>query len=146
MHDTYIDGMPVSSEAAFERFGKWVRSELASARNRGMTDEDIKTATGLEPRTWHRWQALQFGPKGPQAESVYKFCDGLGLSRSMASNLLGWSGEMNPVVEPEPEPEVPPVVRELLRRMRDPNLSEEEKFLILETLKGLVARRPVRKE
>jgi hypothetical protein len=140
MHDTYSDGMPVTTEARLDRFRRWVATTLLNARERGMTDNDIRAATGLSVTTWHRWRSGRFGPLGPQPDAVYRFCDGLALSRAEPAGILGWTGE-NKIIPVEPAPDIPADVRELLRRLRDPNVPEPEKVFILETVKSLVGRR-----
>ena len=64
MHDTYSDDMPVTTEARLERFRKWVADALLAARERGLTDNDIRDKTGLSVTTWHRWQSGKFGRLG----------------------------------------------------------------------------------
>jgi hypothetical protein len=140
MHGTYSDTMPVAIEVRLERFRKWVASTLLNARERGMTDNDIRAATGLSVTTWHRWQSGKFGRLGPQPDAVYRFCDGLGLPRSEPAKILGWTGE-HEIVKVDIPPEIPPDIRELLRRLRDPNVPQPEKVFISETIKSLVGRR-----
>lgn len=139
MHVTYLESVAVSRDVANYRFSRFVKLGLSEARARGMTDRDIEEATGVTNSTFHRWQRGEFGRTGPSAESVRKFCDGLGLSRKTAMDLLAWSGEEDRA--PTPEPELPPEVKELLRRMRDPNVDLREKEFIRETLRSLVARK-----
>lgn len=140
MHDTYSEAMPVAMEVRLDRFRAWVSRTLRDARERGLTDEAIRAATGLSVTTWHRWKAGKFGRLGPGPDAVYRYCDGLGLSRSEPANILGWTGE-NRIIAVEPAPEIPADVRELLRRLRDPNVPEPEKLFISETIKSLVGRR-----
>jgi hypothetical protein len=130
--------MPGSDDIDLEGFRTWVRTSLLDARARGMTDDDITAATGINARTFHRWQAGVFGPEGPKPDSVYKFTDGLKLSRAVPARLLGWSKEGPPVA---PAPEMPPFTRELIERLRDPSLDEFERRHIEETIKALLARR-----
>lgn len=139
MQETYDAAVPVSDAVRYLAFSRWVRQVLIAAREeRGWTDKDLEKATGLGPRTWHRWQGNDFGPKGPQVDSINKFCDGLGIPRSVPYKILGLTGEY-PIVTP-PEPEIPADVREILRRLRDPNFPDAEKFHIKATLAALVAR------
>lgn len=140
MHVTYIDDMPVAMDVRLERFRRWVAATLQDARGRGLTDNDIRDKTGLSVTTWHRWQSGKFGRLGPQPDAVYRYCDGLSLPRSEPANILGWTGE-NRIIPVEPAPDIPPDVRELLRRLRDPNVPEQEKVFISETIKSLVGRR-----
>lgn len=103
-----------------------------------MTDAAIEEATGITNSTFHRWQKGNFGRTGPSAHTVWKFCDGLGIPRKVAADLLGWSTDESVVIGPEPE--LPSDFREILRRLRDPNVPETEKFHIRETIRSLAAR------
>jgi transcriptional regulator with XRE-family HTH domain len=146
MHVAYRVAVAVSKDVANAHFAAFVRRQLAAARARGMRDSDIEKATGITNSTFHRWQRGEFGKTGPSAEAVRKFCDGLEIPRKQAADILGWSAEDAP--REAPEPELPPEIRELLRRLRDPNVPRREKEFISETLKSLIARtvpRPVRR-
>jgi hypothetical protein len=138
MQNTYRLRMAVSKDVAYARFAAWVKAALAAARTNGMTDLDIHAATAVTPPTFHRWQRGDFGKNGPQPEKVMMFCDGLGLSRKVAADMLGWSSDV--AVVPVEQPELPPDIREILRKLRDPNVSTEEKYLIRETIRSLAAR------
>ncbi len=131
--------MEVSQAVRYDRLARWVKTALAKARGDGMTDEDIRKATGLSPRTWHRWQANDFGVQGPQVTSINQFCDGLGIPRAIPYNIMGWSGEFPPV-DPNEPPELPRDFRIVLRRLSDPHTSEAEKFHIRATMRALAAR------
>jgi transcriptional regulator with XRE-family HTH domain len=121
------------------RFGRFIKNALNDCRSRGMTDEDIENATGVTYGTFHRWARGQLGRTGPQITKVRKFCEGTGASYAQALALLGLSGDDTAAVAP-PEPQIPADVRELLRRLNDPNVPAGEKIFIRETFRSLVAR------
>ena len=66
------------------------------------------------------------------------YCDGLGLPRAVPARLLGWTKEGPPI---RPEPELPPLIRELHARLRDPDIDAAEKYHIEQTILGLLRRR-----
>lgn len=138
MHGTYRGLVAVSRDVALDRFSEFVKRTLDAARARGMTDKQICAVTGLTSSTIHRWRRGDFGLRGPSADSVMKFADGMNVPRKTVGDLLGWSTDEAKVQEAEPQ--LPPDVRELLRRLRDPNVPEQEKQFIRETFKSLVSR------
>jgi transcriptional regulator with XRE-family HTH domain len=123
-----------SPNVARARFARFVKVALDAARERGMTDADIKAATGVGPSTFHRWKRGE-GRELPELEKVQAFCEGLGVSVVGAMTALG----LNPAKRdnPEPEPPLPPEVRTILRRLADPNVSQSDKLVIREMLKML---------
>jgi len=115
---------------------------LIEAHERGLTDQEIETLTTVSTSTFHRWKGGKLGVNGPNPEKVRAFFVGLGKDPAVAYEALGWTvaGE----TQVASEPEIPAHVRELLRRLRDPNVDDREKDFITETLKSLVARRLIR--
>lgn len=134
----YLGVVPVSRSVANDRFARLVKRVLDAAHERGLTDKDIAKMTGVGTSTFHRWQSNQIGASGPQPEKVRQFFEGLGVQVKVAFDMLGWAS--NEVVAAEPEPDIPPDVKELLRRLRDPNVPKREKEFIAETIKSLIAR------
>lgn len=126
--------MAVTPAVARARFARFIERALRDARSRGMTDLDIKAATGIPPSTFHRWQSTEGGL--PRWEKVAAFCAGLDIPASAAAAALGISDQPR---EPEPEPTDDPDLRALGRRLRDPNVPEAEKQAIRHTIR-LLAR------
>lgn len=127
--------MTVTPEVALSNFVALVRRALDGARERGMTDRDIEMATGLSDNTFHRWQRGVLLKELPKIEPMLAFVDGLGVPRMALMMALG-------VVEPAgaPEPTIPPEVREILRILSDPRVSERDKYHITATLQSLANR------
>ena len=138
MHVAYRAVVAISRSVANDHFAQFVKRQLAAARARGMKDADIEKVTGITNSTFHRWQRGDFGKTGPSADAVRKFCDGLGLPRKQAAEILGWSTDDPP--RGLPDEELSPEIRELLRRLRDPNIPKREKEFISETIKSLISR------
>ncbi|WP_247677321.1 helix-turn-helix transcriptional regulator [Micromonospora sp. C41] len=122
----------VPPAVARARFAAFVSRALREARSRGMTDTDIKAATGIPPSTFHRWQTTEGGL--PRWEKVAAFCAGLDIPTSAAAAALGISDRTR---EPEPEPTEDPDLRRLGRILRDPAVPESEKQAIRHTIRML---------
>lgn len=135
---TYRDVVdsPVAPSLARARFGRFVARTLDAARDRGLTDADIKEATGIGPSTFHRWKRGA-GRGLPELEKVRAFCRGLGADLDEAMTALGARpGRDNP----EPEPPMPPEIRKILRHLADPNVPERNKIVTREMLHMLAER------
>lgn len=124
--------MTVSPDVARVRFARFIARALTDARDRGMTDIDIKTATGIGPSTFHRWRAAEGGV--PKLEKVVAFCTGLDIPADAALAALGVSPRDR---APEPGPTIDPDLRRLARILADPNVSEAEKLAIRHTIRML---------
>lgn len=133
---TYGDRVSPSPEVNRQRFARFVARVLNDARDRGMTDRDIETATGVGASTFHRWQRGQFSTN-PDIGRVTAFCEGLGIPTRSALLALGAEDARD---DPAPEPAIDPDVRKILRALADPNVSDTDKLVIRETLKMLANR------
>lgn len=131
--------VPVSPDVALTRFAVLVKRVLKDLHDRGLSDDEIVDLTGVGKSTFHRWQSRQFGASGPQPQKVRAFFDGAGVAVKHAYDALGWVPDDETPAQPEPD--IPPEVRELLRRLRDPNVPRKEREFIQETLRSLIARR-----
>lgn len=142
-HAPYGDRVAASPDVNRARFARFVRRTLDLAHDRGMTDHDIHDATGVPSSTFHRWARGDFRT-APSITRVRQFCDGLGADPRAAMAALGFTDERT---RTEPEPDLPPEIRVILRRLADPNVSDAEKALIHEMLAMLAARadRPPRR-
>lgn len=101
----------------------------------------VAKASGVGDSTIYRWRDGEW-TRNPLAEQVVAFCDALGIPPSAAFSIL-WPGRSERPAEPEPMP-LEPDLQTILRRLRDPDVPEREKFLIRETLRSLAARSPER--
>ncbi|MET8039515.1 MULTISPECIES: helix-turn-helix transcriptional regulator [unclassified Micromonospora] len=119
---------------AFARFIKRALDE--AVRERAMSIEDVEQRTGIGRSTIYRWRRAEIA--NPQRTQVQQFCDGLGIPRSVASQILGWDGAPP---SPTPDPSTDPDLRAVARILMDPNVSAEEKTVIRATLQHLARRR-----
>jgi len=120
-------------------FAGFVRRALDEAGQRGMSIDDVEAAirradpdATLGRSTIYRWRRAEIA--NPQRVQVMQFCDGLGIPRAVASQILGWDG--SPPSD-APDPSVDPDLRAVMRRLNDPALSAEEKTVIRSTLRYL---------
>lgn len=138
-HGKYRLRMSPSPAVRAAKFGRFVDRVLRDAKDRGMTIPDIERATGVSKSTFYRWRDGEW-TKDPRPSQVRAFCEGLGVPYGVAYRLLGWA-ENGP---PEEEPlELEPDMREVARRLRDPNVSEAEKQEIRAMIRYLARRRDV---
>jgi len=99
-----------------------------------MTDRTIHAATGVNPKTFHRWQN---GEVAPNVETVRKFCEGIDASFEDALAALGLNSERGR--EATPPPPMDPDVLALLRKLADPRTNTATKAYIRRTIKLLNA-------
>jgi hypothetical protein len=119
------------------RFARRISGVLNRAHERGLSDEDIATITTVGKSTFHRWQSGQLGKSGPQPAKVRAFFIGLGEDVNGAYQDLGWAVEK---AEPIDESMIMPEFRDLMRGLRDPNVSSRDKEFIMETVRMLILR------
>ncbi|GAB2926766.1 hypothetical protein GCM10027280_12640 [Micromonospora polyrhachis] len=122
-------------------FAAFIRKALADARaTRAWTGSEVSRRTGVSRQTLNRWVRGEWA-SDPEAERVVAFCEGLGISPTIAFGVLGW--DRGTPARPTPNaPPMDPDVEALLRRLVDPNVSDAEKFHIRETIRYL-AYRPI---
>lgn len=123
--------MALAPKVARARFARFVERALRDARQRGLTDHDIKRATGIQPSTFHRWQTLEGGL--PQWAKVQAFCVGLDIPPAAAAAALGITDER----EATPEAPLDPDLSRLARILADPTVPEAEKQAIRHTIRML---------
>jgi transcriptional regulator with XRE-family HTH domain len=139
MRRTYGFGVPVDSQARLAAFYAFVRRALEHAKlQRGESVEDVAEKAGISANTIYLWRSGK-GTTFPKGESVEAFCDALGIKTELALGIL-WPGSSTAArAETFPlGPDEDLVV--LARRLADPSVPPEEKFLIRETIRGLAAR------
>lgn len=133
--------MPASPEARRTAFSNFVKRALAQAKqSRGWSIPKVAEVSGVGANTIYRWVNADW--RGyPKGEAVEAFCDALGIPAEVAFRIL-WPGKSGRPAPPEPIPAEPEFAM-LMRKLRDPNVPEAEKYLIRETIRGL-ANRPTR--
>ncbi|HEU4423684.1 MAG TPA: helix-turn-helix domain-containing protein [Pilimelia sp.] len=127
--------MATSADVARVRFSRLVARVLSDVRERGWTDRDIATATGVGVSTFHRWKRGEF-EQAPDVHKVRAFFGGLGLAVRPALLALGIEDGRD---DPEPEPPMDPDVRTILRTLADPSVPDDRKAAIKGMLR-LIAR------
>jgi transcriptional regulator with XRE-family HTH domain len=134
---------PPDSSVRLAAFSAFVRRALDQARlRRNWSVEQVAAASGLGVNTIYQWRkgAAAF----PEGEKVRKFCAALSIAPAVAFGIL-WPADDDVPAEPMPlGPEED--LLELAKRLSDPSVSVQEKFLIRETIKALAARIPESKE
>lgn len=138
MHRTYLLDMSAPPEARLAAYTAFVRRALDRARTgRSWSVERVAQEARMSPNTLYLWRNGDW-KSFPRAESVEAFCDALGIPVATAFTIL-WPGKSTRPTEPEPLGPEPDLLL-LARRLADPNVSEQEKYLIRETVRGLASR------
>lgn len=91
----------------------------------------------LSNQTIYRWRDGDWA-KAPDPDAVLAFCDALDIDPKHAWAIL-WPGKNEAAPPPEPAP-IDPDIAQLMRRLRDPNVSEAEKTTIRATVRHLIGR------
>ncbi len=143
---TYRRGVPPDTAQPRKlAFAAFVRKALDDARAiRAWTGVEVARRTGVSRQTINRWLRGDW-TTDPEPQRVVAFCEGLGISPTVAFGILGWDRSA-PARPAPPPPPMDPDVEALLRRLVDPNVSEAEKFHIRETIRYLAYRPPLRIE
>lgn len=130
---------PPSLAARREAFSAWIRRVLAHARvTQGLSVPKIAELAGIGNPTIYRWRDGNWR-RSPQPEQLVAFCDAVGISPLPAFEIL-WPSKHAPR-RPEPEPlDMPPALREIAKKLMDPNVPEYEKYHIRQTLQALADR------
>ncbi|MFD0821794.1 helix-turn-helix domain-containing protein [Micromonospora zhanjiangensis] len=113
-------------------FARFVKRALGEARAEGWSIDDVEERTGLRRSTIYRWTRAEV--ESPQRIQVHKFVDGLGIPRTTASQILGWDGTP-PATDPDVA--VDPDMQAVMRRLKDPSVTPEEKTTIRQMLRYL---------
>mgnify|MGYP001050339332 CR=1 FL=1 len=113
------------------RFARFVERALSTARERGLTDAQIESATGIRPSTYHRWRR---GETAPTVDKVRQFCAGLGIPAGEALAALGMAPRQDAAPSPPP---MDPDVLKLLQMLEDPSVNDATKQYIRANLRFL---------
>lgn len=122
----YSCGMPDATPA--EAFAALIRE---GRRRRGMTQEELETASGVSRATLSRWERSL--AESPDAEHVRAVCAILGIDPRQAALTLGYLGPED--IEPPTNPAVDPLVQEALDILTDVTVPREEKERWIDYLK-----------
>jgi transcriptional regulator with XRE-family HTH domain len=137
--------VPDTSPARKLAFATFVRKAMDDARTaRAWTGVEVARRTGVSRQTINRWLRGDW-TTDPEAQRVVAFCEGLGITPTVAFGILGWDRSAAARPAP-PAPPMDPDVEALLRRLVDPNISDAEKFHIRETVRYLAYRPTIRPE
>lgn len=135
----YRLGVVAAPEARLALFTAFVRRALDRAKTtRGWSVERVAEEAGVSANTIYLWRSGTAWKKFPLAENVEAFCDALAIKPELAFGIL-WPGRDAKPAEPEPLGPEPDLIT-LARRLADPSVSREEKYLIRETIRGLASR------
>jgi transcriptional regulator with XRE-family HTH domain len=140
--------MPAPSVDVRRRaYAAFVQRVTAHAEEtRGLSIPRIADLAGIDNGTIYRWRDAT-GKRLPTPESVVAFCDALGIPPAVAFAIL-WPGKDDQAPEAEPLPQDPDIerqMRELLRKISDPNVPEAEKVTIRATIRHLAGDVPTRR-
>jgi hypothetical protein len=127
-------------DARRAQFALFVKRAVEHARTqRGWTVGQIleQAGAGLSRSTLYRWIRGDW-KADPLPAQVVAFCDALDIPTAAAFTIL-WPGKSNRVQPTEPL-QLNPDIETLARRINDPNISEQEKYMIREVLRSLAAR------
>jgi transcriptional regulator with XRE-family HTH domain len=143
VHETYRDVVPPSLEARKQAFAQFVRRAVRMAeQSRGWSVPRIAAEASIGNQTIYRWMKGDW-KQSPHPDQVVSFCDALDIPVQAAFMIL-WPGKADKVPAVEPPP-MDPDVQEVLRRLTDPNVPSEEKYLLRETIRQLAARPATRR-
>lgn len=128
-------------------FAAFVRRVTDHAENtRGWSIPRIATEAGISNPTIYRWRDGTW-TKAPDPDAVAAFCDALDIPPAVAFAIL-WPGKTGEAQPPEAlplDPEIERQMRELMRRIADPNVSDAEKLTIRATIRHLAGDLPARR-
>lgn len=133
--------MPASIDVRRDAFAAWVRRVTEHADDtRRLSIPRIAKRAGINDATIYRWRdGTMVGL--PKPEQVVAFSDALDIPPSVPFAIL-WPGKDDEAPEPEPLPADPDVerqVRELMRRLADPDVDDGEKTSIRATIRHLTS-------
>lgn len=135
---TYLEPMPPAQRARHANFAAFVQRALDQAKlGRGWGVKEVAERSGIARSTVYRWRDGDW-KQDPLPGQIVDFCDALDIPPGVAFGIL-WPGKSDVPVPAEPIPSDPDF-RELLRRLEDPNVPDQEKYHIRATIRSLAAR------
>jgi transcriptional regulator with XRE-family HTH domain len=139
-HGTYRVVVPAAAPAArLAQFTAFVNRALRQAEARhGWSIPKVAERAGIGVNTIYRWSKGEWGRDWPKGELVEQFCITLDIPTSIPFMIL-WPGSGTRPVEPAPDP-MDPEFERVLRKLRDPNVPDAEKYMIRETIRSLASR------
>jgi transcriptional regulator with XRE-family HTH domain len=130
--------VPASPEARRDAFSRFVQRALTQAKqSRGWSIPKVAEVSGVGQNTIYRWVKADWR-EFPKGELVEQFCDALDIPVAAAFGIL-WPGKTARPSATEPQP-AEPEFDALMRKLRDPNVPDTEKYLIRETIRSLASR------
>lgn len=124
--------MPDTADARLRAFGRFVRRAIDEQIAMGVKVDEIEERTGIAKTTFYRWIKSEI--RNPQPEQVRRFARGLGIPEDIGPAILGWSGDPIPT---DMDPSTDPDLHAVMRRLKDPGVSAEEKTAIRVMLRYL---------
>jgi len=136
----YGHTVPPPVEVRKKAFAAFIRRALVNAEtDRGWSIPRVAKEAGIGNPTIYRWRDGDWA-KAPSPDAVLAFCDALDIDPRHAFAIL-WPGKNEAAPLPEPAPMDPDMER-LMRRLRDPKVTEAEKITIRATIRHLVNGAP----
>lgn len=131
--------MPAVADARHANFAAFVARAVRAAKDtHGWTQEEVANRAGFSRSTLQRWLAGEW-KEDPKGGEIQAFCDALDIPTQIPLMIL-WPGKSRRAEVPEPIPLADPDFELVARRLRDPNVSDQEKFHIRETIRSLASR------
>lgn len=135
---------PIPDEIRAKQFGAYIGTLYAeSAATHDWNVRAFCRVAGVSPQTFYRWRRGDWSDGQPTTRKVRAMHEALGVDPARALAIIGASSAPAP---DDPlslaEPEVREAMLAILRRLRDPAESDEERYFMRRTLADL-ARRPV---
>jgi len=135
---TYLDDVSAVPDARRAAYANFVRRALTHAKaTRRWSIPKIAEVSGVGQSTIYRWRDGDW-TRSPGGDQVAAFCAALDIPASSAFSIL-WPNKDERPVDSTPLP-TDPDLELLARRLADPAVPEQEKFLIREVISGLAAR------
>src|SRR6266705_1328396 len=121
-----------------QAFAAFVKRALRRAQeDRGWSVPKVAEVAGIGNPTIYRWRDGDW-VRGPLPDQVVAFCDALDIDPQHAFAIL-WPGKNADAPPPEPAP-LDRDIELLMRKLRDPNVSEAEKTSIRATVRYLLGK------
>lgn len=138
---------PISDSVRAAQFGAYVNALVEQLQDeRGMTVAEIAKTGRVSRQTLNRWRRGDWRAGKPKTHRVQEFHDRLSLDAARAVGILVDAPAVRvPTADPllSADPDVREDILVILRRLRDPDETDEERYYVRRQL-GDLARRPGR--